>query len=367
MKDANSKAGNNCEIYQRFIEDRYSRNDVTYIIKHHPDSDADKSLKNICKDYWYRHFDNQAESESESDFEYMLDKIHHRINLEDNKPLGIQPGNSSRKIIEITLAVYYRIAAIIVFGLILAGVYNYIKNEAFLPENKIAYSEVVAPMGSRIKIDLPDGSTAWLNNGTVLKYPQKYGKKSRELFISGEAYFNVKKEKHRPFILKTSNVDIHVLGTSFNVMAYEDDRDIEVTLETGKLDLYSSSTDKSHEKIASLKPGEHIVIDKDLGEISRQSGNTDVYTAWKEGIMIFRDDPMDIIVTKLERWYNVDIELADKELTNHIFTATFTDETLSQALHLLSIAVPIKYDMAPRVKQSDGGYSKRKVILHLKD
>ena len=366
VQKENNKLKRNCEIFQRFIEDIYSRGDIDYIIKCFDNHVSNKSLVSACKDYWYHHFDKPADSESESNFESILDRIHHHLNLMNNKPLSTSTSGLARKIFNTSLNVFYRVAAITVIGLLIAASYYYIRNDRFITEGQLAYSEIIAPPGSRIKIDLPDGSTAWLNHGTVLKYPQKFSKKSRELFISGEAYFNVIKEKNHPFILKTSDVDIHVLGTSFNVMAYNDDQDIEVTLETGSLDLYYSSQDKSTDKIASLKPGDRIVIDRDSRKISKHYGNTDVYTAWKDGIIIFRDDLMDVIVKKLERWYDVEIELVSEELTKYRFTATFTDETLPQVLHLLSVAVPIDYTIKPRIKQNDNSFSKSKVILKLR-
>lgn len=354
------------EIFQRFIENRYTKEDINYIIGYINDQVSDRKLQRTCKDNWYHHFDEPAASEDESDFEAILDRIHHKINLIHNKPLSGNSDNLFRKIVTTSINVFYRVAAIIVIVLIITGLFYYIKKDKFIPESKVIYSEIIAPLGSRIKIDLPDGSTAWLNHGTILKYPQKFENKSRELFLSGEAYFNVKANEKYPFIIKTSDIAIYGLGTNFNVMAYEDDPDIVITLEEGRLDIYDNTHDNSSHKVGCLQPGDHVVIDRDLKKISKYSGKTDIYTAWKDGLIIFRDDPMDVVVKKLERWYNVEIELADKELASYRFTATFTDETLSQILHLLSVAVPMEYTITSRIIQSDNMFSKSKVILKLK-
>ena len=356
MEKEKRKTGNGCEIYQRYIEDRYSKGDIQYIIKHQFEECSAKKLERTCKHYWYQRFDKPVISEDESDFGSMLDRIHHKLNLEMESPIGHSSNRPAGRIIRASLMVYYRIAAIIVLGLILAGLYNYLNNVTVYPDNKAVYSEVVAPMGSRIKVDLPDGSTAWLNHGSILRYPNKYSRKSRELFLSGEAYFDVRKDERRPFILKTPDVNIHVLGTTFNVMAYEDERAVEVTLETGRLNLYSLSGEQSSGRIASLKPGERIVINRESKTYAMHYGDTDVHTSWKDGLMIFREDPLDIIVKRLEHCYNVEIELLNQELLDHTFTVTFTDETLEQALHLLSVAVPIKYEITPRVKHNHGSY-----------
>lgn len=357
-----------CEIFQRFIDNRYSVEDVEYIFKCIHEPDTDKSLTRTCQDSWYYHFDKSIVTEDKTDFETILDRVHHKINLADNKPLSAGSISLARKILISSMNVFYRVAAIIVISALIVGLTYYIRNERFIPDNKLTYSEIIAPLGSRIKVDLPDGSTAWLNQGTILKYSQKFGKQSRELSLTGEAYFKVKEDKKHPFILNTSDIDILVLGTSFNVMAYEDDPNIEVTLEEGKLDLYySSSMDKPSGKIGTLIPGEHLVIGRNSKKVSKYSGETDIYTDWKDGIMIFRDAPLDVIVKKLERWYNVEVELANKELAKYKFTATFTDETLPQVLHLLSVAVPMDYTITSRIKQADNIFSKNKVILKLKN
>jgi transmembrane sensor len=354
------------EIFQRFIENRYSKEDLEYILRYINDESSEKLLMRTSKDYWYYHSDKLVSQDDEPDYETILDKVHHKINLMMYKPLAAGTTGLGSKIITTSINVFYRVAAIIVIALLIASLYYYLRSDRFIPESQVAYSEIVAPLGSRIKIDLPDGSTAWLNHGTILKYPQKFGERSRELFITGEAYFNVKEDKGHPFILKTSDIDIHVLGTRFNVMAYEDDPEIVITLEEGELDLFYSSRDQSSGKIACLEPGEHIVIERYSKEVSKYSGKTDIYTAWKDGLLVFRDDPMDVIVKKLERWYNVEIEFADEELASYRFTATFTDETLRQVLHLLSVAVPMEYEVTSRIKQSDNTFSKRKVVLKLK-
>jgi len=354
------------EIFQRFIENRYSKEDLEYILRYINDENSEKILTRASKDYWYRHPDKLVSHVDEPDFETVLDKVHHEINLMVNKPLTAGTTGLGTKIIKTSINIFYRVAAIIVIALIIGGLYYYLRNGRFIPERQVAYSEIVAPLGSRIKIDLPDGSTAWLNHGTILEYPQRFGERSRELFITGEAYFNVKEDKRHPFILKTSDIDIYVTGTRFNVMAYEDDPEIVVTLEEGKVDLYFSSRDQSSGKIACIEPGERVVIERDSKEISKSSGETDIYTAWKDGLLIFRDDPMDVIVKRLERWYNVEIEFADEELAGYRFTATFSDETLRQVLHLLSVAVPMEYTITSRIKQSDSMFSKSKVVLKLK-
>ncbi len=355
-----------CEILKRFLEGRYSKEDIDYIAGYFGDHGHERTLETVCKDYWYHHVENPVATEHETGLDTILDRIHHRINLMRKKPLTAGRSGIAR-IIDTSVRVFYRVAAILVLGIILSGLFYYLNNRTLIPRGDIAYSEITAPMGSKIKIDLPDGSTAWLNHGTILKYPQRFGKRSRKVFISGEAYFNVEADKKNPFIIETSDIDIHALGTSFNVMAYEDDPEITVTLEEGRLDVYENFlNNKDPQKICRMKPGDHAVFKRHSKTISKRSGKTDIYTGWKDGFMIFRNDPLHAIVKRLERWYNVDIEIADEKLAGYQFTATFTNETLPQVLQLLSTAVPMDYTIKPRTIQNDNKYSKEKVVLKMK-
>jgi ferric-dicitrate binding protein FerR (iron transport regulator) len=357
-----------CEKLKRYIENNYSAEDLEYISLHINDPGTEKTLISICKEYWYHRFDLIPENKEEPDFKSLLDQMHHKINLIDNKPVSVKSSTSpTMNVIRTAVRVFYRIAAVLVISAIIIGVPYYLKNGGFSSEADLRYSEIIAPLGSRIRIDLPDGSSAWLNHGTILKYPQNFGKKTRELFISGEAYFNVREDKKRPFILQTSEISICVKGTTFNIMAYADDNAVEVTLEQGKLDMYAGSVDDEQNKISSLRPGDHVIYDLTTEKVTKNIlRDTDIYTAWKDGYIVFRDDPMESIIKKLERWYNVEIELTDKELLDYRFTATFTDETLPQVLHLLSIAVPMDYTISSRIKQEDDTYSKDKVFIKLR-
>ncbi len=358
---------NKKEVIRRFIENKYSQEDIAHLVRWIDDPGSDRSLKNAFQDYWYHHSDDTSDTGNDAYMEKMLDRLHHRINLSGDHP--VSGGHSARtwRIRSASLKVFNRVAAIMFFPLLIVSLCYFLRNVPYLTGNKLTNTEIIyAPLGTRVGFDLPDGSHTWLNHGSEIRYSLQPGRNTREVYLTGEAYFDVKEDPEHPFVVNTHGVNVYAVGTSFNVMAYEDDPSIEVTLVDGKVDLYGYKKDGKKERITEMIPGDHVVIDHTTRKVIRSSGETNTYIAWKQGRLILRDDPMDIIVDKLEKWYNVDIEILDPQLINYPFTGTFTDETLPQVLNLLSIAVPLEYTIFPGVRQRDDTFTKSRVVLRLK-
>ena len=229
------------------------------------------------------------------------------------------------------------------------------------------YTEIHAPSGSRIKFDLPDGSSGWLNSASSLKFPVKFTGKQRKVFLDGEGYFNVKHNRNRPFVVETKKMRVIALGTIFDVQAYDNaSSTAEVTLVNGKVMVDRKLQNDIYKNVISLKPGEHINLNTHTGKIRLTDQVTDKYTSWKDGKLIFRNDPLNRVITTLEKYYNVNIEVKDKRLYRYHFHATFEDETLFETLRLLKLSSAIDYKIYKRKKNADGTYSKRKVILFLR-
>ncbi len=223
-------------------------------------------------------------------------------------------------------------AAIIVLAFI-AG--NVIKPS--LPADKeIRYSEITVPFGQMSQIKLSDGTKIWLNSGTTLRYPERFAENSRSVSIEGEAYFEVAKMSHKPFNVNTTELNIEVLGTSFNLSAYKDDAATLVTLVEGKV-VVQDNTGKT---IAQLIPGQMAIKNKQTNTLEISNVETAFYSAWIAGKIFFDDEPLDQIATKLERWFNVEITFADQQLKSHRFTGTILKnkpvDQIMQALELLS-------------------------------
>ena len=236
------------------------------------------------------------------------------------------------------------------------------------PFKQAVYTEIHAPDGSRVKFDLPDGSSGWLNSGSSLKFPVKFANNERKVILNGEGYFNVIGNPKKSFVVSTKYYQIRALGTSFNVQAYHDHDSLEeVTLESGLIQLEKRKRDGTFKKILNMKPGQHATLDYFSSTIELADNEADKYTAWKDGKLIFRNDPLERVIKDLQRYYNVQIAVEDEKLFDYHFHATFDEETLFEAMRLLKLSSAIDYKICKRVKNEEGSFKKRKIILFSKN
>ncbi len=168
--------------------------------------------------------------------------------------------------------------------------------------------------GGEYMLRLSDGTRVWLNAETELIYPVAFAGGERRVKLSGEAYFEVTKDERNPFIVETEGVDIKVLGTSFNVCAYDDDEVVRTTLSTGKVQLQ-----KKNKKICVLNPDQQAVVNKKSGEFEVMDIQSSFYTRWHEGYFIFRGNTLKEIMKTLSRWYEMSYEFAAEELDQEKF------------------------------------------------
>jgi transmembrane sensor len=193
-------------------------------------------------------------------------------------------------------------------------------------------------------IVLEDGTRVWLNVASTLRYADSFKDKAiREVYLEGEAFFDVAEDKKKPFIVSTSGVSIKVLGTAFNVRSYPQDASVETTLLRGKVTVQSQENDVVPVVLA---PNEKAVFTKKSKSIvSEKIGNADTYTAWKEGIIVFDDKPFSYILETLERWYGVRIIMEDEHSMNCTFSARFKNKTLQEVLEIFKTTESINYSM----------------------
>ena len=249
----------------------------------------------------------------------------------------------------------FRVAAVLIPVVLIVGLYMQLNSKVDLFGTS-EYEEVVVDKGERIQIMFQDGTKVYINSDSKLRYPKKFALNTREVYLEGEAYFVVAKNKNRPFIVNLSGPAIHVLGTSFNVSAYKDDSMIETTLVEGSVKLNVVSGGKRMTQM--LKPNEKAEYQKGAGKIKVFGVNTEYDTAWKNGEIIFRNHPMDKVLKTLERHYHVVFEVKDNEILKSIITARFKDEQLPQVLEYLKLASGIQYAIhKPTVKDSGSGTS----------
>ena len=262
---------------------------------------------------------------------------------------------------------FLKIASIVVISISLSWL---VFSLTSLKTPSSAKNEVITPKGSKTQIVLPDGTKVWLNSGSNLTYYSDYNGQSRDVVLSGEAFFEVVKNPNKPFVVKTGKIDIKAYGTAFNVKSYPSDLFVETTLVNGEVTIEQLTTKKT---LAVLKPNQKSIYYKEnigpnlikILKLNKQKNsndsiieidanenillaqtNTETVTAWKEQKLYFTSETFDEIATKLERWYGVTIHLQNDELMNERFTGKFThNEPLAQVLEAIKITTPISYSI----------------------
>jgi len=241
------------------------------------------------------------------------------------------------------------------------------KNKSKEPFKTI--SEIATKNGSKTNLILPDGTKVWLNAGSNLTYDSSYGKSIREVSLSGEGFFDVVKNKEKPFIIHAASINIKVLGTEFNVKSYPSEKTTEASLIRGSIEV--TFKDKPNKKVI-LKPNEKIVVDNvkkieaviqpnnqnkqvkvnDIANgfavknLTYESKTGDVIeTSWVENKLIFQDESFDDIARQLERWYGVSINFKNEQLKENHLTGSFKNETIRQALDALKFTATFNYSI----------------------
>jgi len=239
----------------------------------------------------------------------------------------------------------WKIAAVFFFLVGSVGILAYL-NVKFTPHESTRdlYTTVTTASGQNSKIVLPDSSVVWLNSGTMITYNNNFSRTNRDLKLEGQAFFQIAKNKNIPLYVSCNGLKVKVHGTRFDVSAYPEDRKIDVVLESGSVELL-------HEKDLSfdhfLKPGEKAEFDKKSQKVSVRPVNVYKYTSWKDGVLIFENTPMDEVLEKLERWYNIDVEVGDPSINSLIFNATIINESLEETFDAIRYTCSVNYRIIP--------------------
>ena len=287
----------------------------------------------------------------------VLDKIHHQINISQNSN-QIKKASTRNKI----LSIITRAAAILLLPVLTLLFYTNFSDRIHFGDNRNDL-EIESPRGSRMHIELGDGTKVWLNHGSKLKYPHHFEGESRKVFLTGEAYFEVAHNSAVPFIVETNRIEVMATGTAFNVSSYPEDNSIVTTLVEGKVSLYER---KTNQELKVLTPGECLKFDSQKNAYTLETEYIEKNTAWKDGLLVFKNERVEDVAKKLARWYNVEVEIISERVKEFTFTATFMDETLPQVLELMSLATPVNYQLTNRERLTDGSFSKQKVLIGFK-
>lgn len=234
-----------------------------------------------------------------------------------------------------------RIAAILLIPLLsLLSAYLYFS--AHIQDEGAGELIVSADRGERAGVVLPDGTKVRLNAESRLSYMPDFGKERRKVNLEGEAYFEVTKNAEKPFVVHTGYLDIEVLGTSFNVYAYEREEVIEMALVSGRIKIMTNSEPS---RTVFLSPNEKALFHKSSGNIQVRETDNRFETAWLRGDLVFHSTPLKEVIAKLERKYGVRIHLNAPSLANDMFTGNFDSEYIIEVMELLERHYGFTYEI----------------------
>lgn len=213
-------------------------------------------------------------------------------------------------------------------------------------KEKTIFNTLIVPFGKRSEIVLSDGSKVWLNSGSKLIFPAQFSKDKREVYLEGEAVFEVAHRQQQPFFVKSKDHEIEVLGTVFNVSNYTDDSAIYTVLKSGSIEI-NVAEDKlfNVQKHIKLKPGTMAIFDKDERVIQTKPVAIEPYFSWRDGIFIFKNDSLKSIMKKISRYYNVEIVINDKNLANETFSGYLdVKENIDHVMQTIKNTMSSKFD-----------------------
>lgn len=272
--------------------------------------------------------DEKSSSSELPNMKSLFNKVWRKIELEQK-----QRYNKKRYLIYWT-----RIAAAVIIGL-LAGAYV---TSLLQTKTEPVYYAAHSPKGSVSQLIMPDSTIVFLNADSRVWYQMEGQNKIREVYLEGEAWFDVAKNKKKPFVVHTPVYDVKVTGTQFNIKAYKSDRELTTTLEEGQILIQSAGDFRLAEDIV-VKPGEQIILNKDSKEISIKNVNPEWFSSWKDNKLVFVNMDLKELVVLLERKYGVDIEVKNKEILKLHFDGTIKNESIIEFLEIIKNTLPIDY------------------------
>jgi len=256
----------------------------------------------------------------------MLDNIRSQTNYSTQT---VAKGNKSN----IYLKYFANAAAVLLPFIIILSAYLYLK-----PQQTTSF-EVVADMGEKAGLVLPEGTKVAINSGSKIIYYSDYNKKSRDIQLFGEAFFDVEHNPQKPFIVQCKDIKVKVLGTSFGIKAYEDEDIISVVLNSGKIQLITPKDE------IEMEPNQRLVYNSKTQKTSLEKVNAEDYTDWRQNRLRFENESLETIMKTISRMHNIDIVFEDSELKNQRFTGTVDNTYIESVLNAIKLTSPVNYDI----------------------
>ena len=316
------------DIANRFLEEKpCSNQDLNEFKRWLSNPSTQSEVERWLAEHWATSAEIDSTTLIENVFQQIQDyqNVHHQ-----------ETGFSVTRIIK----VYQRVAAFLLIPILGLGIWYGVSQY----QSASQYTETIATRGQKSQIVLADGTKVWLNSDSKIKYPGMFNKSQRDIYLEGEAFFEVSKNPHQPFIVHTSGVNVKVMGTKFNVRAYSDENLIETSLFEGKIDLMYNKEKSSGEIKKLIKPGESFVYSKMEHQLAPNRFPGDEINGWKKNQLIFKDDTFNNLVRKVERWFDVKIVYDEKLFNDRRLTVElYEGERLERLMEIVSLTLSVDY------------------------
>lgn len=324
----------NEKLLLKYLEKRCSKNELNEIYNWMNESHENKTYLFEMEEAWNMGYEYKYSISGETDM--ALNDLLHKI----------QPATKKRSALKnILYSVPLRVAAVIaVISLLSLNLYMLINKSEVETMNIVE-----VPRGQRVNLVLSDGTKVWLNSDSRLSYPAKFSKSSREVILTGEGRFDVAKDKNSPFIVHSQDLGIKVLGTVFNVKAYNPDA-VSVTLESGAIEVEFA------EQFHALKmsPNEHLVYSKTEGIRLNKNIDASLSSLWVSGELIFQGVSLKELAQELQRHFDVKIVITNTNIENQLYTCRFKK----------GVTISGVMDLLKATKDFDYSIEDKKIIIH---
>lgn len=238
-------------------------------------------------------------------------------------------------------SLFYKTAAILVIGIGLAFAGLYLNGVPEPEIEPVAMVQKSNPIGQISGFTLPDGSTVWLSAASNLEYPEKFSETNRAVHLRGEAFFDIKHDPDRLFIVNSGPLSTRVLGTSFNIKAYRDDPDIKVTLATGSLEVVAKNAGQTQ----TLEPNQQVSFSEEKGLSAVNTLDASLANAWTRRELVFMRESFAAIAQTFERWYGVEFVFEDEALKDEVFVYHFKELSLQNSMIILKELADFEYEI----------------------
>jgi transmembrane sensor len=328
-------------LLQRYIENNCTASEAKLVESWVNDPNCEVELIQFMSSHW-----NQLQNHNgrNTDMTHVLERFMQHMD---------EPVTSNTKVRKLDqdkgFTLWPRVAAAVSALVVVSmALFLVLKNQSGKPEVD-SWQKTVNAFSASNKIkpfQLPDGTQVWLNTRSTLSLSPDFMGEAREVYLDGEAYFDVVEDVNRPFIVHTHDIKVKVLGTAFTVKSYKDDHTSEATLVRGKVQVEQHNLlDKD---LMQLSPNEKAIYTRSSHELVKKVVAAEELVQWREGVLKFEEEPIQNVIKALERWYDVKIILTEEQVASCRLTATIDKESIVETLDLLKSTTGIDYSRTER-------------------